>query len=694
MSVSSLALSLGGLVVGYKLDESSGTSLADFSGNALNATLSTNGTLGGTAVLPGTARAVTGNGAGGAGSIATRAVAGGSPLQLQTMTVCAFVRPSSVAFTSSHGYLGQRSSNWVSRFNSSRQHVVVLTLSTGVQAAVTSSTGLAAGDRGLVWFSYDGNWTEIGVNDVREQRVPQPGVFTTNTNSLSIGSIGGLAFDGQMEHYMIFNRKLELGELRALVIEGDILLDRPSQTTEAVFFDKCGDDLVPVATSSRDRFCHYCGGLMRAAEEWMKPSSGKYYHRGCRSSSRRSSPTTLTSSSTQADYAASAERLTREILDNVSRRPSTSRSAYFNGTDWVNSEYASDTVSNQVYNLQGVGVLAAALGRYVGAGQRDPLTRMAVKTVESVFLRETLNSAAHSAVFWSNGDFTYSGLGRMLVLLDGIADSGWHAEYVQRYLTRFDAYSAGGTDSYGVAHGSNGPGAWYINGNREIDDCMAAWAAWRLDPTTARYQEYDDSVTWTVAPTAGSWQPGGSGSGLLFGWVEGVVPTQADGSDGKGWFRESHGSSVKGFWNIGGTVDNDAFKETVNVDGRCYNYTHTQAQNGSSVWLFSGENRWAYWLNMCRNTMRDRVTLSTGIVDPQYSARHCAAYNWTLSLDQTLTWKGQRAAAVDATEAAQLWLAAETWMRGAYRGTTNYFYRTVGHDLASIFMAVNTWPGH
>lgn len=714
MTVVSLAQGLGGLVAGYKFDEASGTSIADFSGNSLTATLSTNGTLGGAAVLPGSPRAVTGNGTGGAGSIATRAVTGGSLLQLSELTVCAFVRPSAVAFTASHGYLGRRDANWVSRFDTSRRHVVVLTLSTGVQAAVTSITGLASGVRSLVWFSYDEEWTEIGYNDVREQRIPQPGAFTQNTNSLSIGSIGGLAFDGQMEHYMIFDRKLELGELRGLVLEGDPLMDRPSQTTEAEFFDNAADDIPAVAASARTRLCEFCGGLIRENEEWIEDSNDKTFHRGCWSTTLRPGPlpTALTSSSVQADYAASAERLAREILDNAARRPSSTKNSYFNGQDWVNQEYDAGgglTGVGEVYNLQGLGVLAATVGRYVGAGRRDPLIRMAVATVESVFLRDTISAATHNSVFWGNGDFTYSGLGRMLVLLDGIADPAWHAEYVSRFLTRFDDYSVGGViDSFGVYHpGGNAPGLWYINGNREIDDVMAAWAAWRLDPTTERWEEYDDSVTWTAAPTAGSWQPGGSGSGLLFGWVETDVPTEADGSDGKGYFRENHGASpqplngrpnygtLRGFWNVGATSDGDSLAETVNVDGLCFNYTHTQCQNGGHVWLFSGEDRWAYYMNMCRNQERERVNTTTGVVTPSYSARHTNPFNWTLSLDLTLPWKGKRAANdLDEAETATIWRTTEAWMRQGYRGSTNYFHRTVGRDLAQLFMGLDNWPGH
>ena len=711
MSVDSVANALGGLVVGYAFDEASGTTLEDFGPNNLDATLSTNGTVGGTAVLPGYARSLACNGVGTGGAVATRAVSGGSPLQVSEITVGAFVRPSSLSFTASHGYLGRRDTNWLSRFDTSRRQVVILTLGGVQQTQLASVTGLAAGDRAWVWFSFDGTWLSIGVNDVREQRVPQPGSFNAVTTSLAIGNIGGLAFDGQMGPYMIFDRALELGEHRALTVEGDVTIDRPSQTSEAFFFDNCADDVEYVEASTQDRTCLYCGGLMREEEGQVSSSDDSlHWHPGCRGTSKRVVPYPLDGSSVQADVAASAERLAREILDGVSRRPTSTKGSYFNGSDWVNQEYAAGgglTGVAECYNVQGAGVLAASLGRWVRAGSRDPLTRMAMATVDSVLSRDSMSAAVRTAVFWDNGDFTYSGLGRMLVLLDGIADPAWHAEKVAHFLTRWDVYNtAGGTKPTGGAYGGNGPGHWYINGNREIDDNMAAWAAWRLDPTSDRWDEYDASVEWTEAPTAGSWQPGGSGSGLLFGFVTEDEPSEEDGSDGKGWFRENHGASpqplggrtnygtLRGFWNVGATVDGDALAESVDVDGRCYNYTFVQAQSGGHLWLFSGEDRWARYLNMLRNKEAERLTISTGIIDPQYSSRHTNPFNWTLSCDWTLTWRGKRAVPFDMDDVAEVWRTTEAWMRTGYRGSVNSYYRIIGRDLAQLFMGLDDWPGH
>jgi hypothetical protein len=103
-------LATPGLVAGWMLEDPSGTTLADFGPDSLPLTLGANGTLGGTAIIPECAAALTGNGSATGGDVASRAVTAGSPLQFTSgLTFCGWITMGAPLST---GYLGGQANSY------------------------------------------------------------------------------------------------------------------------------------------------------------------------------------------------------------------------------------------------------------------------------------------------------------------------------------------------------------------------------------------------------------------------------------------------------------------------------------------------------------------------------------------------------------------------------------------------------
>ncbi len=699
MSVQSVALAEGGVVVGYNGTETSGTTLADFGPNNLPATLGARGALNGTPIVTGMARAITASS--GTGAVATRAVASGSPLQLQNeITVCGFVSPGSATPPATGGLLGERAANWQFRRNSLRLPVVYVTVDGVLQSTrpLNGTTALAAGERAFVWFrKHADGWFDIGVNDGVEDRAYLPGVFNNITDTLNIGSVSNNSFEGTMFPFIIFDHAVDLGVFRALMREDPTLDYGAVNGVGSVLFDFAGDTNSRVAETSPDAYCAgpYCGARMRAGETRVTASNGKVYHLGCRTSNARGTGAMpVTSSTTQADIAKLLDRHIRFFINAWSHRTGTSKPAYWDGAKWRSQTNPNGT---NFHNECGMGTMAAALARFLKTGPGDPLMKVAYQNVE-LGMTGLVTGVGGNDAWWSNNDFSLPHVGKMLVFLNGRMDKTQWQTWVDRFLFGVDiGLVDGGLNTTTSVQREPGGGAyapWYINGNRELGILEALWCAWYLDPTSTRRTNYETQRAWVASPSAGSWQPGGSASGLLFGLVTQVAPSQADGSDGKAWFRESHGG-VKGFWNNGGQVEGDSEKETINVDGFTKEYTATQMERSTNLFLLSGEQIYARWSNMLLNKDMDFLDTTTGSVEGSYGSRHPADFTWQQATPLVNTWRGQRAVPLDATVMANMFTIFLRQLVANGRSPNDATGRDVaGSNATAFLMGLDAWPGH
>ena len=691
MSVESVAAATGALILAYAFHESSGTALDDFSTSNLDATLQSRGQLGATAILTGQPRALTG--LGGSGVLASRAVAGGSPLQVSQFTIMAAVRGPASAPASYSGLHGERNANWSSRLTSTRLMEARVVVGGVTSSPATTLTTIGSGERVWPWFGFDGTWLRAYTNDIFESEVRTPGSITQTTDVLNIGSTSNLAFAGDLEYWMMFSRLLDEGEVRQIIREGDATLDRAGLGEGPVLWDFTGDSNPLVAAAAEDVQCTFCGGRRRANQLTRQSSAGRKYHDGCRATRVTPRPATIDGSSTQDAYAARLDWLIRDQLDLLAKRATTAKTSYWNGTKWV----VTGSADGVPHNAIGAGLAAATLARYLRTSRSDPLNRIAINSVESIMLYENQN-----VVWWQNADFWASVTGKLLVMLKDRMDPVLHAEWVDRFLQGWDDTQAGGTDSTGGVHGALKPGSWYVNGNREIGNCNAAWCAWRLTGDSARQTDYETAVTWTVSPTAGAWSP----AGLTHGWVQAVAPTQNDWSDGEGWFREAHDTTAKGFWITGtNTTHETGVYETVDVNGEDATYGRLQAQYACHLAVLSGELRWWRYTNALRNHLfNTRYNATGGVVgnaqpgqvNGQGGARTVSTDSWHPHLELAATFSGKRAASIDASAMATRWTTFESNIRSGGRNPDAgaQFHRTMGMDFSTLLMSLAKWPGN
>jgi hypothetical protein len=709
MSIQSVALAEGGVLLGYNMNETSGTNLADFSGNSLPATTSTRGATNGSTIVSGMAASLTATGSAGSGNIATRAVAGGSAQQTPTgdISVCAILAPSASTPSGSGngGMLGERANNWSSRRTAGRLHVLYLTIGGVLQAStpLTGTVGLVSGEKGIVWFrrrSSDG-LTEIGTNNMIEDAVYMPGAFTATTDAVTIGTVSNNGFDGRMQGWVMFDHYVETGVFMDMLLTDPTLdYDQANNVGKAVFFDFAADFANPaVAASAEIQACkgQSCGLRMRTDEGRITSTGGRISHIGCRNSFNLGNPATISGSSVQDDYARRIEAIIRRLYSQWIPRTGSGKNHYWTNTNrWV---HPSNPTGYNFYNECGIGVAGAALGRLRKLGPNDPMMKVAYAGVTLGLSRDYMNGPND----WSdNADFSLPAVGKILILLKDRMDKGRWQAWVDQFLAGCDAYYitgfttvAGGSGPAGVVRTPNGVGHWYANGNRAWGDTEALYCAYVLDPTSVRLARYNAQVAWTIAPGAGGWQPGGAGSGLVYGYKQVTAPVASDWSDGKGYFREAHNGTLKGFWCNGGQVEGDFELETVNVDGFDKGYTTTQMERITTLYCFTRDPNMSKYANALLTQSMDNYNTGTGVVEGSYGSRHPADFAWISATQHVLTWRGVRSTnTFSAATLATMFAKIEKTYNDHGRNPNDATGRdVVSTNICSWLMGLDIWPG-
>jgi hypothetical protein len=121
---------------------------------------------------------------------------------------------------------------------------------------------------------------------------------------------------------------------------------------------------------------------------------------------------------------------------------------------------------------------------------------------------------------------------------------------------------------------------WYTNGNVNLRNAATMWLAWKITGDPQYQADYENEWSFTVSPPQARW-PG-------FGLQLTRVPTKADGSDGAGYLAES-GGGAPGF-------DPE--------------YTMTQLDGATGMWVLSRDPRWLRLMNLLFNQLRPRLDSS------------------------------------------------------------------------------------
>jgi hypothetical protein len=135
---------------------------------------------------------------------------------------------------------------------------------------------------------------------------------------------------------------------------------------------------------------------------------------------------------------------------------------------------------------------------------------------------------------------------------------------------------------------------WYINGNDNLRQAGLAWMAWKITGNPKYQTDFVNEWNFTLDPP----QPRWSGFGLHLT----RVPTRSDGADGAGYLAEADQQD-------GGSPGFDP------------EYTMTQLDTATQMWVMSHDARWLRLMNLFFNQLRPRIN-SSFILDATGGSRH------------------------------------------------------------------------
>ena len=139
---------------------------------------------------------------------------------------------------------------------------------------------------------------------------------------------------------------------------------------------------------------------------------------------------------------------------------------------------------------------------------------------------------------------------------------------------------------------NSGNTIWYINGNLNLAETELLWLTWQATGNPTYETDYNNSWTFIMNPSQTKF-PGA-------GWVTVQAPTQADGSDGQGYFAET-GAGGTGW---------DPYYATLQLDV------------AARLYLLSGDPRALRVANMIMNLESPLVDTSNWMINTSNGTRH------------------------------------------------------------------------
>jgi hypothetical protein len=195
---------------------------------------------------------------------------------------------------------------------------------------------------------------------------------------------------------------------------------------------------------------------------------------------------------------------------------------------------------------------------------------------------------------------------------------------------------------------------WYTNGNVNLRNAAVMWLAWQITGDPVYVADYETEWRFALHPPQSRWR----GFGLRIT----RIPRRADGADGAGYLAES-GGGAPGF-------DPE--------------YTMTQLDGATSMWVLSHDRRWLWLMNLLFNQLRPRID-RTFTLDATRGSRHDHRIPFYSAGLAVLYYSGDRPDLGRLVPGDLARLSAEYRNRGNY--TSQNFYRGLSGWLSMIVLA-------
>lgn len=590
MSYESDLLALPGLVLAAHLNDAGGTVADDASPNSLDLTYSTSKASG--------AEIVNGLGTGMAASsalTASRAVPNGSPLQLSTgLTYAIWCNPTA---TSTNQDCVGRGNNFRLGIASGGAPHIYASISGFPTVDLRAPNWITAGSTYFLAGTYDGKVVRLYVNGELLNEFARPGSIANTTDALLVGSGWSAPFTGSLEGLAIFNRALDLGEIRSLFLAGT----KVTPYVEGLKRDRLYDSESPViaVAAAAGRRCAGCGGTRTKIEPKIKKALAlDEHHPGCASWKAVRKPVVeISTSSNQVDY---DQAILRQIEINL-------LSWTIHGTSMPKTKYYDGVRLEPRLQLPGAvdifGPLAAsaAVGlHHMGFDKHNPWMEFCIQQIERVWSLQLangniVNPSDAYAPGTSSLDFLGVPLAEAIIILrphvDRATYNRWKANYV-----RMATYMQ--TQPLPIPEKD-----FYTNWNREWGESGIYAGAYLITGDEKWRLAYEAQYSFTISPPPNSGLPGRT-YGLAI--IPGHEPTLANGSDR---------------WAFGYEHKDPAGLNTAGPVGFDPNYT--QLSNSflahtflmTKYWITGGDQRLVRIMNMQHNYLMQRVNATSSNID-------------------------------------------------------------------------------
>jgi hypothetical protein len=205
---------------------------------------------------------------------------------------------------------------------------------------------------------------------------------------------------------------------------------------------------------------------------------------------------------------------------------------------------------------------------------------------------------------------------------------------------------------------TDGDLVWYANGNLNDVYIEVEWLAWQATGETQFLTAYNQAWATAMDPDQSKF-PGA-------GWITVTSPTQADGSDGSGYFTET---------GAGGT-------------GWDPYYTMLQLDAMARLYLLSGDPRALRATNMLWNQEATRLDTDTWALDQSDGTRHTGTEGATGFLDSAmfvLALEGNRSSLLP--DLSPFLTAYENWYSEDENADSPSFRRAFGNSISVIALS-------
>lgn len=329
-------------------------------------------------------------------------------------------------------------------------------------------------------------------------------------------------------------------------------------------------------------------------------------------------------------------------------------SEYANGPQpFANGVWTDTNPDGLCWSCADGGPLTAAATLYVLGGASDPtLLNEAEATINTaIATRQTPDGGFTQP----STDSTPEGISTLFFGVEFGTTYRLLAPYLDPATRAAWQRSLAAVGNYLIASNST---TYYVNGNINLGMTELLWLIWQATGQSQFLQDYNNSWNFTLNPPQTKF-PGA-------GWITVQAPTQADGSDGTGYFAEV---------GAGGT-------------GYDAEYSSLQLDVASRLYLLSGDPRALRAANMLMNMEMPRVNTSTWMLDTSNGTRHTQPNRYVGFMSSAMAVLGLDAGRSDLIP----WILPqlkqeESWYPQPNQADSAVFRRAFGNSISTIALA-------